>query len=78
MLLMFMSPVMVWLICLPYALIKINLLCRYMLSADTKADKVTWLNTINESLKDWRAWHHNAAQKVKQRSQSIESDVIML
>jgi hypothetical protein len=49
-----------------------------MLSADTKADKVTWLNTINDSLKDWRAWHHNLVQKVKQRSQSVESDVIML
>jgi hypothetical protein len=35
---------------------------RYMLSADTKADKVTWLNTINDSLKDWRAWHKNVAK----------------
>ena len=49
-----------------------------MLSADTKADKVTWLNTINDSLNDWRAWHNNVSQKLKQRSQSVNSDVIML
>ncbi|CAB3990190.1 Hypothetical predicted protein [Paramuricea clavata] len=55
-----------------------KMLIKYMLSADTKADKETWLNTINDSLKDWRAWHHNLVQKVKQRSQSVESDVIML
>ncbi|XP_028392759.1 anillin-like isoform X2 [Dendronephthya gigantea] len=48
-----------------------KMLIKYMLSADTKADKVTWLNTINESLKDWRAWHHNTGM-------AVNSDVILV
>lgn len=42
-----------------------EMLIKYMLSADTKADKITWLNTLNDSLKDWRAWHHNQIHKMK-------------
>ncbi|EDO46005.1 predicted protein [Nematostella vectensis] len=29
---------------------------KYLLAADTKADKVTWLDSLNEALKDYKAW----------------------
>lgn len=32
------------------------LIIRYLLAADTKADRATWIDSLNEALRDSRAW----------------------
>lgn len=29
---------------------------RYLLAADTKADRATWIDSLNDALRDGRAW----------------------
>ena len=29
---------------------------RYLLAADTKSDRATWIDSLNEALRDGRAW----------------------
>lgn len=32
---------------------------RYLLAADTKSDRATWIDSLNEALRDGRAWKIN-------------------
>lgn len=40
------------------------LLCRHMLSADTKEERIVWCNKINKALVNIRTWHSDALRPI--------------
>lgn len=48
--------------------IKYNQLCysfRHWFSCDTKEERMTWCEQLNESLRNLRAWHQDALRPLK-------------